>query len=169
MKYLVFFLIPILVQGQDCGYLFLETKYQSFPNNYQLTVGLSDECDFFRLIIDEQTPFSIRRGIDTIILENNIIAPLLRLLDQIDVDDLNSLGNSYLLDGLLIDYCYVTRQEKSVVERLHFPIMNVESLLYMEDELKLLQTFQRLFKQYMRRDQIKHYEEYVQSMIYETN
>lgn len=166
MRFLLFLLVPFLSCGQDCGYLFWQIQYQAFPSNYQLTISLSDECDVFKLIIDESDSFSTKEGVDTITLKNSIVAPFIRLLDHTSLSNLNSLENAYLNDGLYIDYFYVTRQEEVVAERLHFPIVNLESLLYMEEEIRLLHAFHSLYGQYLNMDQLRNYDNYIKPLVY---
>lgn len=151
--------------AQDCGYMLFKVDYSVYSSNYHFSVSLKDECDVFQLVVQERGK---EQQIDTFYIRNENVAlkRFVRKLDQVNIHKLNSLSNHYLLDGLFIDYTYMTRQNLLINEQLHFPIVSNKALLFMEDELDLLLSYHQLYKQYLSDEQKTNWKMNIQAMVW---
>lgn len=160
--------MPSVCQSQDCGFLEFEANYESHLANYILSAKLQDKCSSFHLILSHNLSVDRVEVRDTFVLDNEEEKEFIRKLEYTDVDDLNSLDNLVLNDGLTIYYTYVSRQENIINERLRLPVVDIESLVYLEEELLILNEYYQLFSIYLSDEQIALFSSFIKPMIYDT-
>lgn len=157
-------LFPLVAHAQDCGDFAFSASYTSILANYQCEVSLFDHCDSFLLqIIIRDGGLPAVSTTERIHLEQAIA--FVKKIERIPTAEWNDLPNAYLCDGLLLDYSYISRQGYSYFGTLHLPVVKWEQVFAVEEEMRAIHTFQRLFLPFFTEQERRCFEEKIVPFI----
>ena len=140
-KYLLIFLLfPLAAQSQidkNCGVFLLRVEYIMARFSETYAFEIKNDCNKDVLVMETNLFSPYDKTSDTILLQKEEIQYFMTKTESISLTEWKESINIYLVDGLLITYTYISRNEDLFQNRIDLPKRTQEELDSVQAELKV--------------------------------